>query len=1342
MTVALAGRPAVPFRNAKDGLDFLTQAAGKPSEVLDGWTMFRGDPARNAAMVGSTPLLNLRWQIPTAGGRGSSVETLLDQWRDEYRKRGLTILPGLHPLAAGNLVLMRTYANLLAVDLRTGKRIWEVSTDDPIENILAAGGMEGALARLPQLRYELANRMWRDAAYGTLSSDGHLVFSIEDLPLQVSQAMPMINRPDSIAAENRLCNRLAAHEIATGRLKWHIGGPDDQFALRYAKTFFLGPPLALMGRLYVLAEVKDEIHLMALDAKTGERTWWQRLATTDGPIDLDPTRRRSGVSPSFGDGILVCPTSLGAVVAVDLASRSLVWGYRYGRHEATARNVNAFIAPFPIQHDAYPQDRWADSTVTMARGRVLLTPADSQYLHCLDPQTGELLWRLPRGDSLYLAHVYDDTVVVVGRRQVRAYSLSQTRLAGDARQDDDKRAATSEPMTAGDDANPFGEGNTDEAVQQVPEPKPVWGPLDLPEGAFPAGRGFFTSGHYFLPVSTAEVLAIDLKTGTVTHRSRSRSGIVPGNLVCYQGRVVSQGYNSVEAFDQLDFVRQDVEQRLKANPADPRALRLRGEILLDDGKHAEAIACFQKSYEADKAPETRDVLRQAMLDALRADFKAHRQRTGEMETLLDTPLERSEFLRLMARGCREAGEWEAALAHCLKLVDLEPDAPPLERVSKSHLLRRDRWVQVELASLFEAAGDPSALDRPIKARLDAALAKGDAASLKRFLTYFGNLPVAGEARRRLVQQLAEAGRFLEAEMTLWSDYESADPAVAAAATAELGELLAKAGRPDDAAVCYRRLAREFPDVACKGGKTGRQLRDDAARSEPVGRHLTHGDPWPTGKVLDRVEPAANPESRGYGPFVMAIDGDPGPFFREKSLRYDQQSRRVSGIDPLGHTAWQTSVAASNDARLPSFHPTLTYGLIRGHLLLVSMQYRVAAIDTLGSPAKKAALLWDKDVTDEGSEVLRLGGFQLINPAFAFGHRSVPWTNLVGPVTSRYACFQRFRNLTAVDPLTGDVLWSQDEVDPQSAVFGDDRFVFAVAPDSQEALVFRASDGKLLGRRPVPRKEQFNGVLRPFPELVLAPLGSRLLLWDEDSGEPELRLYDVWEQKDAWPPRKFAAGAAACMVGHEAVGVLEPSGRMVLIALPGGKVRFDTPLGQEQGLTEFWMLPSADGYAVVTHCPSRDPKKNTESAALPKQIQSGHVYMLDAQGKPAWPKPYELHEQSLTLTQPCGLPLLTFAQLRSEPGQKSVSIVCLDKRTGRASFQGRVMNATGSNYLEISGDPAEKRIELEMQGRAVLLTLTGESPSRSESLLHVFRATTERRIDELMRDLKNKKIVDE
>ncbi len=166
--------------------------------------------------------------------------------------------------------------------------------------------------------------------------------------------------------------------------------------MQRADTFFLGPPLPLRGQLYVMAEVKDEMRLLALDATTGKLLWSQQLAMVESNITQDPVRRLAGVSPSYSDGVLICPTGAGCVVAVDLATRSLLWGYIYP-HPAEA-TVNGRRGRMNTLQNAFynnsngPVPRWLDGTATIVNGRVLLTPAEADALYCLNLADGKPVW--------------------------------------------------------------------------------------------------------------------------------------------------------------------------------------------------------------------------------------------------------------------------------------------------------------------------------------------------------------------------------------------------------------------------------------------------------------------------------------------------------------------------------------------------------------------------------------------------------------------------------------------------------------------------------------------------------------------------------------------------------------------------------------------------------------------------------------------------------------------------------------------------------------------------------------------------------------------------------------
>src|SRR5262249_32467816 len=162
--------------------------------------------------------------------------------------------------------------------------------------------------------------------------------------------------------------------------------------------------------------------------------------------------------------VLVCPTTAGAVVAIDIANRTLLWGYQYPR-EGGLYQPNGMILRGagwqfnPAMALATPGDRWLDSAATIAGGRVLVTPLDSNELHCLSLLDGKLLWKLPRGEHLYVAGVHDSDAVIVGKHQLTVLKLV------------DEKPATSKIKT-----------------------------VELPAGALPSGRGFLSGKDYFLPL--------------------------------------------------------------------------------------------------------------------------------------------------------------------------------------------------------------------------------------------------------------------------------------------------------------------------------------------------------------------------------------------------------------------------------------------------------------------------------------------------------------------------------------------------------------------------------------------------------------------------------------------------------------------------------------------------------------------------------------------------------------------------------------------------------------------------------------------------------------------------
>ena len=437
-------------------------------------------------------------------------------------------------------------------------------------------------AELDDRKMQLTQRLWYDAPYGQVSSDGEAVFLLDELrfapansafshfvpggfggqrnnpnaPLSFNQLVALdlrrqgalrwmvggetgldepklagaffLGPPLPLFGQLYALAELAQSAVALdlrrqGALRWMVGGETGLDEAKLAGAFFLGPPLPLFGQLYVLAELNAEIRLVVLDATDGAAG----VVPAAGPCGRPDHRRQSDAaagrrSPSFADGVLVCPTSAGAVVAVDIATRSLLWGYQYAPMVAANRQS--------VMMQAYPGQilkagsRWLDGTITLADGCVLLTPPESDRLCCLDLLTGQAKWP-PRDrtadstDWLYLACVDGGNAILVGRDRVTAVRLA------------DGQPAWLAPVL-----------------------------LSADQREMPSGRGYYSERHYYLPTTGAQLLKIDLEQGRLVERTKT--GRVLGNLVCYQDQILAQGVDSLAAHYQIDPLRQQVAQRL------------------------------------------------------------------------------------------------------------------------------------------------------------------------------------------------------------------------------------------------------------------------------------------------------------------------------------------------------------------------------------------------------------------------------------------------------------------------------------------------------------------------------------------------------------------------------------------------------------------------------------------------------------------------------------------------------------------------------------------------------------------------------------------------------------
>lgn len=1197
------------------------------------------------------------------------------------------------PDSSVELVLVRTFSYLVAYDFITGKKKWDVRYEEESDVLraLVEGGIGGGTGMEPMISSAVTNRAFRDRTFGSLTSDGRMVFSVEGI-----NPSPHTSSGYQAAILNRNIpqrgfyaggNRLEAHDLRSGAWRWTVGGPlpedGDTSPDSLQGMFFLGPPLPLAGRLYVLADAGGEVRLVVLEAESGKLVWSQNLAQVPESARGEMSRQLAGVSPSYSGGVLVCPTACGAVVAFDLTTRSLLWGHRY---ESTLPEgpTGGVVMWGPggavMRHSGSQREGWVDSLARVSDGKVVLTSSESEQLQCLDLFTGQTIWApKPREDGLYVACVEDGKILVIGAQNARAVSLT-----------------------------------TGETIWTTP--------IAEDPSVSPSGRGFLANGRYYVPRTDRHVVSFDLekgeRRGDEADSNRAPEKHALGNLICFSGSVLAQGTDWIQRFALVESLEEQVRDALARNPKDANALARRGEIYLQRGQVQLASADLQLSLELEPDdPQTRKLLVDAILQGLATNFAGHRDELGQLTQLIDqmpaaTRAEyKGRFLRLLAAGLQTSGDTRGAFDAYIQFADPGVDAEELESVAERWQVRRDRWVQGRLGELFASAeGDArTKMNEEIRRRLDEALASEGTAALARFLRFFSSHEFAIEAREELARRYSAEGQYLPAELIL-EQLLANEPEASekAAATAQLAELLNRAGRPEDAAIFYRRLQSDYADVATIDDKTGTQLVEALGPDSPI-RGFLDGEPtWPKGEVYPRqVTKTVTPRLQQ----PLRVEGPRSPYFPPGSVLLNAQGSQISwvGRDSLGKNLWEASPGDSRETDLLGLsrirfiheaHPA-------GHLLLVAAGQHLFAIDTISSEGSdKARIMWTLDMQEDLPGVQFGRGVQIVPDINRAGRKRFvmmdPYGHPVGPlgpVRSTYAAVIRRRELVVLDPLTGQTLWSRSDMPlgindngPESAaeMFGDDEHIFVI-PDGETVWVFRASDGHLVRKEPVATRSH-----------RLSCQGNTTVWWDWKSDENSRELVCtnhangevVWRQT-------FAQDAVGRLVDSntEAAIYSAREGRLVIVGLSDGKVIVDKKLETDASFEDMYVTKGAGAYTAVVAL--NGPRANARTMVNPAvdggismPFSAAKAHGFDAEtGEHLYST--EIENSALLWGQSSQLPVLVFAarvsNLATRPPSIRTEFTVLDRRTGRLVYE-RDYDSRISSY-ELQAFLDERKIEL-------------------------------------------------
>ncbi len=641
----------------------------------------------------SLPLQSPRWYVPVENDPAG--EHLIGQTAAEYARRELSAIPQLQALAVGDSVIMRTTTSIMKIDFRTGKRDWHFPWERAKDELRATVPHRPQSDARVQAQF-LEQRIWQDVPFSQIAADGERIFLLDDVgtaawananPFVVGARGERFPNPLTPRSDNRL---VALNLNRHGALAWMVGKSTGEDEPKLAGAHFLGGPQVVGEILYALAEIDGKVKLVVLAVSTGKLDWSiEVFDASERLITNDPSRRLVGAQPIIDGDVAICPTAAGRAVAVDLIEKTVVWQYEY---ETVNRESEQIGFGRMVHFDRrLPGKRWLCNQVIVVDARVLLAPADSEELHCVDLKTGKPVWAAkPREDNLYIACVHGGNATLVGKR-----SLSSIKLVS---------------------------GESD------------W-ETELPDGATPSGRGVRCGKHYLLPTMTTELLKFNLENGEIV--GRVKTDRVLGNLTQHKAIIVSHGFDHVAAYEQRETVEKKVDARLRDNPDDVWALTKSAELKLLDDKPAEALATLLRAYQLDKQqPATNQLLVSTLLDALRRDFAAHSKTAEQLQSLVNQSSRRAEYMRVRAVGLASAGDHMDAFHTLLEITDTEPQSLTTFISPEPNLqVRQDRWIQSQLAKLREAATpqEREMMDEALNKRRQAALDAGNDSALRRLI---------------------------------------------------------------------------------------------------------------------------------------------------------------------------------------------------------------------------------------------------------------------------------------------------------------------------------------------------------------------------------------------------------------------------------------------------------------------------------------------------------------------------------------------------------------------------------------------------------------------------------
>jgi hypothetical protein len=754
---------------------------------------------------------------------------------------------------------------------------------------------------------------------------------------------------------------------------------------------------------------------------------------------------------------------------------------------------------------------------------------------------------------------------------------------------------------------------------------------------------------------------------------------------------------------------------LAANPSDPLALRNLGELALSDGNITDAVHLLKDSFQSEpRNSETREMLAQAVLEGLETDFSRFRDELPLIRRIASRPEHLARLARVTAEGLQATGDVLAALESYLRLAEIDRSAPQLQSMAQEWDTLTSRWIHAQLEELWQSATaeELQAMHQMLSSQVVVPNEAAPVDEMLVFLEYFGGIPPWQKQKRLVAERFVALRPGLEAELLVRAAGQADHEAWVAGMRSQLLHAL---GRHEAAYAHDALLNGEWAEDPIKEGFTGRQFVEGLRKSKVI----VEPRQWPSGRVLVHRETIAGGEQHDRFQSIR-IDGPVDPSLAGYRFFIDQVHQSLAVVNPYGELEASVPLITSGEA-LGGYDLTgRSHAVLAGHLLVVSFGHKIIAVDLLQRSSVSAQqVLWEASTVEpfmglagdvafsrfpRETRSFRTYGAASKGYAQDDGGRPLGW---IGPVGPSGVVFQAQGELRSVDPLTGDTNWIRRDVPPGCALFGDDQYVIALPHHATEAMVFRALDGKLIAKRPLPPLDEHYEVS-----------GRRVVRWGTDSpsgGMPQrvLEVIDAWNGQTVWR-RHFPLNAQICSVEGDWLGVMDQSGKFELLEIPSGEVVLSQQLLVEPILKQIFVLRSRDRIVLVTDRPSSGGNVHHIADGVDFPIVTGRVYVFSrSTGKPLLQLPAEVDRQGLALMQPVELPLMGFVshstvRAGGRGSRNNINLLVLNKETGSTLVRAEIDDAS-TNRFRLYPDPEDPNVVLiDLANYRLRVVFTGEA----------------------------------